>query len=292
MADIKIDMADAPNPQSPVAPETFDGDHKFKFRCHKEVACFNACCKNIDITLTPYDIIRLKHRLDMQSGDFLNQYTVPFEFEKDGMAGVKMLSVKDGTACQFMTDEGCSVYEDRPTSCRYYPVGLLSMRRQDQTTDTHAYVKVNEDHCLGHLDDQEQTIDEYRADQQVEEYDDYSRGWRQLILKRKSAGPGIGTLSKKSLQLFFMACYDLDRFRLFVISDGFRSTFDVSDEEIAILEKDDIALMKFGFTFLRQVLFNEQSINIKKDSGEARDQRISDLKAAQAAAKQADSTNS
>ena len=33
-----------------------------------------------------------------------------------------------------MVPEGCSVYEDRPTACRYYPVALLSMRRQDEAT--------------------------------------------------------------------------------------------------------------------------------------------------------------
>ena len=100
-----------------------------------DVNCWNACCSNIDIPLTPYDILRLKNRLDMSSGEFLQQYTVPYEMDKDGMAGVKFKPVEGGTACQFMMPEGCSVYEDRPTACRYYPVALLSMRTQDEYTD-------------------------------------------------------------------------------------------------------------------------------------------------------------
>jgi len=37
-----------------------DGDKVIQFRCHKDVKCWNACCSNIDITLTPYDVLRLK----------------------------------------------------------------------------------------------------------------------------------------------------------------------------------------------------------------------------------------
>jgi len=40
----------------------------------------------------------------------------------------------------------------------------------------------------------------------------------------KSAGPAIGNMSKTSLKFFFMACYDMDRFREFVKSEGFSTT--------------------------------------------------------------------
>ena len=64
--------------------------------------------------------------------------------EQDGIAGVKFKPVENGTACQFMRPEGCGVYDDRPTACRYYPVALLSMRRQDEYTDRDAYALVKE----------------------------------------------------------------------------------------------------------------------------------------------------
>ncbi len=37
--------------------------------------------------------------------------------------GERRLKNRDGR-CFFLTDEGCSVYEDRPTGCRYYPLVL------------------------------------------------------------------------------------------------------------------------------------------------------------------------
>ena len=100
---------EAPFELSPVMPNMLGGDKVIQFRCHKDVGCWNACCANIDITLTPYDILRLKNRLELSSGDFLKRYTVPYEMDQDGMPGVKLRPVEGGTACQFMKPEGCGV---------------------------------------------------------------------------------------------------------------------------------------------------------------------------------------
>jgi Fe-S-cluster containining protein len=269
MADVDIDIKDSPFVESPVVPEQFDEDHVITFRCYKGIECFNACCRNIDITLTPYDILRMKKRLGLTSSEFLAKYTYPFEFNKNSIAGVKMEPVEGGTECQFMTDEGCSIYEDRPTACRYYPVGLLSLRRADENFDRASYAIVKEDHCKGHLEDREITIRDYRKEQGLEEYDELGRGWRQLILKMKSAGPAIGNLSKTSLRFFFMACYDLDRFREFIRSEGFNATFEIDDETRQSLYEDDLALLKFGERMILQIMFGEESIKKRADAYDA-----------------------
>lgn len=257
-------------PGSPVVPQTFDGSKEIRFQCRKGIACWNACCSNIDISLTPYDILRLKNHFEMGSGEFLQKYTVPYEMEQNSIAGVKLRPVANGTACQFMTAEGCSVYADRPTACRYYPVALLSMRKQDEYTDRDSYALVKEEHCLGHNEPREITINAYRKEQGVEEYDELARGWRQLILKKKSSGPSVGKPSKRSLELFFMACYDLDRFRAFVASEGFCELYDLPAEEMQKILSEDTELMLFGFRFLKQVLYGENTIPLKTDAAEKR----------------------
>jgi len=268
---------DNPFPNSPVMPEMFDGGKVIQFSCHKGIACFNACCKNIDIILTPYDILRLKRRLGVTSTEFLELFTLPYEMEMDGIAGVKLRPVEGGSACQFMSDEGCSVYEDRPTACRYYPVALLSMRRQDEYVDRNAYALVKEEHCLGHLEPRSISIDDYRKEQGLEDYDELARGWRQLILKKKSSGPSIGKPSKRSLQLFFMSCYDIDRFREFVSSASFNALYDIAEDERAQWQADDVALMQFGFRFLRQVLFGEEEgIKMREAAVEERRRLVQD----------------
>ena len=272
-------IKDSPFPQSPVLPQTMDGDAVIQFRCHKGIDCFNACCKNIDISLTPYDIIRLKKRLGMTSGEFLVKYTYPYEMEKDGIAGVKLKPVENGTACQFMTDEGCSVYEDRPTSCRYYPVALLSLRRSDEFTDRTAYALVKEEHCHGHFEDRKLTVNEYRQEQGLMDYDELGRAWRQLILKKKSSGPTVGKPSKRSLQLFFIACYDVDQFREFVKSPSFEEVYELDQETKDKLYSDDVALMQFSMAFLRQVMFGEDSIPVRADAIQVRAAKKADREA-------------
>jgi Fe-S-cluster containining protein len=269
-----MSQPNVPFPQSPVVPNMVDGNHVIQFSCHKGIGCWNACCSNIDISLTPYDIVRLKKRLNLSSAEFLTQYTFPYEFDKDDIAGVKFRPVEGGTACQFMTPEGCGVYEDRPTACRYYPVALVSMRKEGEAFDTASYALVKEDHCKGHDVQRSLTIEEYRKEQGVAEYDELARGWRQLILKKKSSGPSVGKPSLKSRQLFFMACYDHDQFRAFVASDSFGQLFALSQEERERIVGDDVELMQFGFRFLRQVLFGEESIPLNDAAAKARAEKV------------------
>lgn len=265
-------------PNSPIQPVKLDLNEKFKFRCHKEIACFNKCCQNIDIALTPYDILRLKKRLGLTSREFLHLYTVPFELDAHGVPGVKLKTRDETTACSFLTDEGCGVYEDRPSACRYYALGLMSLRKKDSPVDEDMYFVVKEDHCLGHYEDKVQTVGEYRKDQGVDLYDDMNREWRQVVLKKRSCGPTIGKPSDRSLQLFFLASYDLDGFRDFILNPGFRHIYDMTETELQQLAADDIALMQFGFRFLKQVLFGENTIPVQPDALEARIRRRRELK--------------
>jgi len=173
-----------------------------------------------------------------------------------------------------MTPEGCSVYEDRPTACRYYPVALLSMRKEGENFDTASYALVKEDHCKGHEVARSLTIDEYRQEQGVDVYDELARGWRQLVLKKKSSGPTVGKPSLKSRQMFFMACYDHDQFRAFVASDSFGKLFALSLEEREKIVGDDVELMRFGFRFLRQVLFGEETIPLNDAAAKERADKV------------------
>lgn len=269
-----------PFPGNPVVPEAFDGDREIRFRCRKGIACWNACCSNIDITLTPYDVLRLRRRLGTDSGAFLREYTFPYEMEKDGLPGVKLKPVEGGTACRFMTAEGCAVYDERPTACRYYPVALLAMRKQGESTDRDSYALVKEPHCKGHDEPRTITVDSYRREQGLEEYDRSARGWRQLVLKKLSSGPTVGKPSARSRELFFTACYDLDRFRDFVASPQFAQLHDMPAEEMRAILADDEALLQFAYRFLRQVLFGEQTITMRAPAVEARRERAKERAAA------------
>jgi len=168
---------------SPVLPVRLELDDTLKFRCHRGISCWNECCSHADVTITPYDIIRLKKNLGMDSSTFLKEHTVPFELDAHGVPGLKLRTNEEG-ACLFMNEEGCSIYADRPTTCRYYPSGLLAMKSVTESNDERHFLLVKEEHCKGHNEDKIQTIAQYRKEQAVEEYDDYNDEWYRLILKK------------------------------------------------------------------------------------------------------------
>ena len=196
--------------KSPNIPAALKADTEIRFRCYKGISCFNACCKRADVTLAPYDILRLKRRLGMSSTEFLKEVTVPFQMDGDGLPGVKLKTADDGTCLQLNGEEGCGVYEDRPTVCRYYPVALLALREKGSSQAEERYSLVKEEHCKGHEEEREISVADYRAEQGCEHYDARNREWYQLLLKKKSAGPAVGRPPRPSLQLYFMASYDLD----------------------------------------------------------------------------------
>ena len=274
--DANESKSDAPY-TSPIQPVELDPDSPFQFNCHKGIACFNACCKNIDITLTPYDILRLKRRLNLSSSEWVARYTVPFEMDAHGMPGLK-LATKPGTSeCMFLTKEGCGVYEDRPAACRYYALGNMGVRKKGEAQVTDIYFVVKEPHCQGHFEPVTQTVAEYRQSQGIEDYDEMNRAWRDIVIKKRSSGLTVGKPSERSLQLFDLCSYDIDSFHEFIQSEGFQKVFDLEATAYAQLLADEDELYRFALRFLRQILFGEQTIPLK---AHAREQRIAERKAA------------
>ena len=246
--------------KSDVMPAVLDPNTEINFSCHKGISCWNACCKRADLTLTPYDIVRLKKATGKDSSTVLKEHTVPFTMDADGVPGLKLRTTDEGV-CLFMHEvDGCTIYEDRPSACRYYPLGNLSLKKADQGHENQHFVLVREDHCKGHEEDKVYNIQSFREDQKVIDYDQHNIEYFQLILKKKSMGPSVGKPPEMSLQLFFMACFDQDRFRRFVLSPAFKNNYQLDEETYDKIANDDVDCMYFGFRLLRQVLFNEKTI--------------------------------
>ncbi len=45
----------------------------FMFRCHPDIGCFNRCCRNLNLFLYPYDVVRLKQALGVTADVFLDR---------------------------------------------------------------------------------------------------------------------------------------------------------------------------------------------------------------------------
>lgn len=238
-------------------------DSKFKFRCHKEISCFTKCCSGIKIVLTPYDILRMKKRLDMTSGDFLLKYTVPETLEPSGLpvATLKMQE-NENKGCPFVTPEGCTIYSDRPATCRYYPIGFAMVKEEKVDKKDEFFFFVKEDHCRGFEEDKEWTVQSWREDQEPDLYDRMNKDWTEILMKKQTMGP-VET-PDKSLQLFFMVSYDLDQFRRFVFESSFLEKYEIPEKFIEKMRNNDEELQRFGLRWLKSTLFGEKFFQEKR----------------------------
>ncbi|MEO5347324.1 MAG: YkgJ family cysteine cluster protein [Magnetococcus sp. YQC-9] len=246
-------------------PVRLEGESHFQFRCHPGVACFNACCANIEIILTPYDILRLRRRLNLSPEAFLYEYATPYTLAK-GQLPVPLIRMDPETGkCPFNAPEGCQVYSDRPVACRYYPIGLALMHPEASDKSEEFFYLVKEDYCLGHQESTRWTINDWRKDQGSDGYDERNKGWMEMILKRRSAGDEVQTSLQVS-EFFYMASTDTDKFRRFIFESTFLQRFDVPEETLETLRNDDEALLDFAFDWLKTILFGDKKVAVKPDA--------------------------
>ncbi len=256
---------------SHILPRKLTLDSPLQFECHPGVPCFTACCHNIKIILTPYDIMILRKRLNLTADEFISLYTEPTYLEKTDMPGVRIKLVGDEQACPFVTPEGCTVYSDRPSACRYYPVGMADFHEggSDDAKEEKFFFIVKEPHCKGFEEPKKWTIREWRADQGVDLRDEMNKEWLRLVMRRKSFGYQA-SLSEAAKRMFFMASTDLDTFRRFIFESSFLETYEVDAEILEKIRTDDVELMHFSFQYLANTLFGAQGLEIKKEKLEAK----------------------
>lgn len=246
--------------QGPIQPLRLGPNSRFTFRCHKAVKCFTQCCRAINIILTPYDIIRLKRRLGLSSEEFLSVYTELQMLEKTDVPVVTLKLLDEAgsdpskKACPFVKPEGCMVYEDRPTSCRYYPLGVASLAYKDDPDGEEFFFMVREAHCLGFDEDKSWTVLEWRQDQGVDVHDRINAQWADLIVRKRSFPPNMHW-TEQTKQMFFMASYNIDTFRKFVFESSFLKRYPLDAQTLEKIKSDDVDLLEIGLKWLKGLLF-------------------------------------
>ncbi len=252
-----------------IVPVRLDLDSTFNFACDKDMACFTKCCRDAHIILTPCDVIRMKNRLDLSSDEFLAIYTTLGHIQQTELP-VPVLKMLDDEEkrCPFLGEDGCNIYDDRPVTCRYYPIGSGIFHNKDEESDERFFALIKEPQCMGHDMGQDWTIAQWRENQGLETYDKVNEGWVELVLKRKSLGPFVN-IADATLQMFFMACYNLDSFRRFVFKSRFLDVFIVPEDRLDAMKEDDVALLNFAIEWLKKTLLGEGDLQIKEQVAQA-----------------------
>jgi len=230
------------------------GAKKFSFGCHAGVDCFTECCRELELALTPYDVLRLRKKLGLSSADFINRYIVLEQEKTDIFPRLYLGMVDDGRAsCPFVGPAGCMVYGDRPGACRAYPVGrgasLTADGRQQEI-----YVLVRENHCLGFDEPGSYSAKEWFHNQGLAEYNQMNDAVMSL-LQHDQARQGV-RFSPEQIDFFLLALYRLDEFRHFVSGADFAAQFKVEEKDRQAALVDEESLLRFGIRWLKKVLFD------------------------------------
>jgi Fe-S-cluster containining protein len=271
--DAEVEIFDGVRGQDggPVLPVRLQPQDMFCFSCHRGVSCWNKCCYGTDVTLTPHCILRLSRRFELRPAEFLARYTVPGIWEKAGLpvAKLKMGGAEGKGPCIFLHEEdGCTVYEDRPATCRYYPLGLAAIKLRDSDDKAKFHFLVKEPHCKGHEEDKLQSVEQFRREQEVQAYDEVNEGWMDILMKMASwktvGGPQGKDVSAETKKMFYMVSTDVEAFRRFVFETKFLQVYEIDPESFEVLKFDDFVLLKLGFDWLKNVLFNEPTVSLRE----------------------------
>ena len=225
----------------------------FHFSCHKDLSCFNRCCRNKHLPLTPYDVLRIKNALSIHSDDFLAQYVV---YRPDPSSGFPVLSLKMGDGerlCPFVDKDGCRVYNDRPTACRLFPLGRSSGIGRDGTSHEEFFYLLDTPDCEGIEEKRAQSVEEWRDGQGLLPYIEMNDRILEIVFhpEKDPSRP----LDQRQQQKVMVACYNVDMFREFVFNTRFLELYRIDKDTRNKAMEDDIGLLTLGFSYLKKTLY-------------------------------------
>ncbi len=179
----------------------------FCFRCDPTLACFNRCCSDLHLELTPYDALRLGRALKIPGRRLLLEYCEVGRDPENGFPVVMLRMREDQErTCPFVRDSGCKIYSDRPGACRSYPVGRgAGLLGGGEITEQ--FVLVREEHCQGLEDGPAWTAHEWMKDQGMEQYIRYNDRYMSLLSGWRDSGR---KLDERRAQAVLLALYDCD----------------------------------------------------------------------------------
>jgi len=148
----------------------------------------------------------------LSSGEFLKRYTILLL----GDAGLPLVVLKmtedENKSCPFVTQDGCGIYEDRPWSCRMYPIFPASSREEGFWIE-------EKPSCLGFKEGKQWTIKDWKKDQGIDIYDRMNESYKDIALHDYFQRGN--KLDQGRAKMLYMACYNLDEFRDSFLKQGF-----------------------------------------------------------------------
>ena len=226
-------------------------DQHFNFRCAPNVPCFNACCRDLNQYLSPYDVLRLKRNLDISSAVFLEMYTLRHDGPRSGLPVVTLRPQSaPELKCPFVTSRGCGVYADRPASCRTYPVMRMAGRDRVTGNIREEYLLLHEPHCRGFETDRKLTVRDYMEEQGLLPYNAANDDFLRILGAKQHKHPGM--LPEDVSDRIYTALYDSDRFIAEMVGAGSENGVGMSSYISSHIstDQDDGALLQAAYDYV------------------------------------------
>ncbi len=233
----------------PSENERLSASDTFRFSCRPELSCFNHCCANKHLPLTPYDVLRIKAALGLTSDELLARHTL---YSIDPSTGFPVISIRMGDdpekTCPFVSPKGCTVYENRPTACRLYPLARAVSADPMGDVVKEFFYSIDTPVCLGIREREVRSVEQWLDDQGLPSYlgmNDRVVGFV-LTTKKRLGKP----LDERSLHKVLVALYNLDVFRDFVFSTQILDILQTKEPLRDRIRNDDTALLELALTYL------------------------------------------
>ncbi|WP_300667221.1 YkgJ family cysteine cluster protein [Desulfoluna sp.] len=235
----------------------------FRFRCHAGLSCYNRCCRNLNLFLSPYDVLRLKQGLGISAGEFIDQYTDALLREGKHFPELLLRMKDDAEAtCVFLSDAGCTAYEHRPDTCRTFPAEHGLFFNAEGKKERILFLRPPT-FCEGIHEERELTPEAWQKDQHAEQHNAMNELWGEVEALFENNPWGAEGPSGQRAKMAFMAAYNVDDFRSFIFESSFLKRCKIKSDLKMKLKRDDTAMMKFGFEWIRVFLFGLPSKTIK-----------------------------
>ncbi|WDP91432.1 MAG: YkgJ family cysteine cluster protein [Desulfobacter sp.] len=224
------------------------------FCCKADNPCFNECCRDLNQALTPYDILRMKRAKGMKSGAFLREYTSMHLGPGTGLPVVEFKpNPATGHACPFVREEGCSLYADRPGSCRLYPLARAIAKDRATGEIREYFALIEEEHCKGFSEKGSgPTVAQWLESQDVATHNLHNDKMMELISLKNQIMPG--QLEGFQSDISYTSLYDLDEFRAQIKTGGLLKDIDLPGGFLEKIESDE-ALLDFGIQWVKYQIF-------------------------------------
>jgi len=231
-----------------------EAGEKFLFACNEKVVCFNRCCAELTLPLTPYDTLCMCRHMGIDTKDFMNRYVTLHTYPDTGFPLPLLKMIDDpNEACPFVRQAGCSIYEDRPGACRMYPLGRGTKLGRDGKPDERFFM-VKEDHCCGFNAGNNITAKEWMDNQNMQPYNESNDRLMRIMSMVKVTGKPI---TPKMSTMCFLALYQLDKFKDFIVEMNLFDKVEISQERKDSIMQNPAEVLNFSYDWIELVLFGQ-----------------------------------